>query len=65
MLSCSHDTTKVKTGIVFETVRVEYSLGDSFILIAKMKQSWTCPADQNSLFCVVLPEFETVPLSLL
>ena len=32
-------------GIVFETVRVEYSPGDYFTQIAYLKQSWTCAVD--------------------
>ena len=54
-----------EAGIVYEIVRVEISPGDSFLQIAYVKQSWTCAVDQNSLFCTVLPVFETVPLSLL
>ena len=64
-LKLENECSRLKSGIVFETVQVEYSPGDSFIWIAYVKQSWTCAVVQNSLFCTVLPVFETVPVLLL
>ena len=63
--SYSRVTFMLGSGIVCETVRVENCPLDSFLQIIYMKQSWTCAVDQNSLFCTVLPVFETVPLLLL
>ena len=60
-----HRWPSQRPGIVCETVWVENCPPDSFLQIAYMKQSWTCAVDQNSLFCAVLPIFETVPLWLL
>ena len=54
-----------RASVVCETVRVENCPLDSFLQIAYVKQSWTCTVDQNSLFCPVLPVFETVSLLLL
>ena len=49
------------SGIVYETVLVEISPGDSFLQNAYLKQSWTCAVDQNRPLRVILPVFETVP----
>ena len=60
-MPCFDLANGVLTGIVFETVLVEYSPGDCFTNIAYLKQSWTCTVNQNSPCCTVLPVFETVP----